>query len=144
MKRFLLSALLALSLAGCATIGQFLDPNGVSVLVGGKSIIANVASPVGPEQMAVVDGAYRTAVVSAENYRKFCYSQPIAQLPTICNNRRQVVRIFQSAYRRAQPIMVDLRAFVRANDQVSAKSVLIAAGQAISDMETAVAKYAAQ
>lgn len=146
MKRLFTSLTLLgllLPLGACATVGAFLDPNGQSVIVGGQSVIASTGNPIGPEQMLVIETAYRTAVQSGVTYRTKCYSAPIAQLPTYCLNRRQVIRIYQSAYTRAQPIMIDLRRFVKENDQVSAKSVLVAAGQAINDMQAAVAKYGA-
>lgn len=143
MKRLIPILLFALSLSACATFEQLLDPNGKSVIVGGQSIIANTSNPIGPEQMLVIESAYRAAVVGANQYRTTCYAKPIAELPAFCANRRQVIRIFQSAYTRAQPVMADLRKFVKANDQVSAKSVLIAAGQAINDMQSAVTQYGA-
>lgn len=144
MRRYVLGIILLAMLPGCTSLNAFLDPNGKSALIGGQSIVATTANPIGPQEMAVIEGAYRAAIVGATQYRTTCYSKPIAELPTMCNNRRQVIRVFQSAYTRAKPVMADLRRFVKNNDQVSAKSVLIAAGQAIADMQDAVNKVGVQ
>lgn len=139
MKRLLLFPIL-FALAGCATFNPFaaLDPSGVSILHGGSSIVASVDQPIGPRQMAVIESAYRTAIVGAVNYRRYCYSAPIESLPGVCANRRNVVLAMQSAKAKVLPVLQRLRTFVRNNQTVSAASAFAEVRAALADFQNLI------
>jgi hypothetical protein len=122
----------SIALGGCVTD---------SVLVGGTSLTATVANPVGRKEMAAVESGYRVAVVAAVNYRRYCYPNNVAVQPPPagCSNRRAVVLALQDADRKARAAIVPLREFQRDNESVSAVSALLAARRALGEFQTALA-----
>lgn len=122
-----LAAVAALALAGCS---------GKSVLEGGTSVTAPIQNPVGKTELVAVESAYGVALAGAVNYRRYCYSKPVQQLPSACKNRRTVVLKLQDADRKAHGAVVAARRFVRDNPTISAVSAIGAARAAVADFQS--------
>lgn len=137
LKRITALVAAAFLLGGCA----FFDPAGRSILAGGSSLTASIQNPVGLNELAAVEAAYQAALVAAVNYRRFCYSDKIENLPSVCAKRREMVLTMQAAQKRVKPALVALRYFVRNNDTVNAISALNYARQAVMDFQATASSY---
>lgn len=140
MRRLLLAPILALALAlgGCASLDIF-NPGGKSILRGGTSITASITQPITQNEMVAIESTYQAGLIAVVNYRRFCYSKPLIQLPAFCANRRQVMTIAQAAVGKARITMNSLRYFVANNQTVNAIAAFNSAKQLIADLTTAVA-----
>jgi ABC-type uncharacterized transport system substrate-binding protein len=120
MKKLLIAALLAVGLAGCATI----------------------QNPVNTTRLATVESTYGVALSIAVAYRNLplCKTGTTPSLQNICAKRSVIVRL-QSADRDAQIALASARSFVKNNPTLSATSVIgiaqnaVAAFQAIEQNE---------
>lgn len=106
MKRLILTAALALSLAGCASFQAF--ETGISLAT--KSI----ANPVTKSEEAQVELALDTAVQALKVYKKACMAGSADK-----NCRANIAQI-QAYTRQIPPLVAQLRGFVDNNDQVNA------------------------
>lgn len=109
MKKLILALALCASLAGCA---------GQSVLVGGTSINAPITNPVTPAMLYDIENGFSTAVAGLLTYRRLCLA---GKADTHCRSNIQRIQVYT---RLAKPLILQLRTFVRNNDQISAVSVL--------------------
>lgn len=103
MKKIALALILALSLGGCANLGSILN-----------FATTGVSNPVTPEMVYRTEQTMIIAVSGLNAYKKACIAKTIAQT---C--RDTVVKL-QVYTRPAAQAIKDLRAAVRANDQVNA------------------------
>jgi len=105
MKKILCATAIALSLTlgGCITVGD-----AISV------VTTDVKNPVTPTMLYNAENAMIVAVSGLVAYKRAC----IAKL--IDRSCRAVVVQLQGYTRKAKPILVELRVFVRNNDQVNA------------------------
>lgn len=110
MKKLLAITLLSASLAGC---GVFSD-SAKSVLLGGTSITAGVSNPITPATLYKAEQVATIAVSGLLTYKRLCASGTI---PTSCYDT--IARI-QEYTRKLKPMFVQLRTYVRTNDQINA------------------------
>jgi hypothetical protein len=148
MRRFVILALAALALGGCANKNIF-DRDGVSVLKGGVSITAPIANPATPVTIYQVKSIYATALDVANGYRDYCYSRPYAALMQdgiagpVCKNRRSIVTKLQAADDRAAAAIDRADAFIRNNPTISAVSVVREAWSAVTSFQSVIQSSAA-
>ena len=107
MKRFLTVLLISFSLSGCAGMDK-------SILSGGLSLTASVQNPVTPEMLYGLENGLVIVVTGLNSYKQLCVDRAI---PATC---RTVIRRLQGFTREARPKLMQLRAFIRSNDQVNA------------------------
>jgi hypothetical protein len=103
MKRLAIVFALALSLGGCANLPKIID-----------LATTSVTNPVTPEMVYRVENGMIVAVSGLLAYKNACIQHTIDQA---C---RGVVQRLQIYTRQAEPVIKDLRRFVRDNDQVNA------------------------
>lgn len=135
--RIVLVILLALGLGGCETMSLFTGDK--SILSGGTSILAETQNPIGPQQLAVIEASYRAALVTAVNYRRYCYSKPVAELPGFCANRRGIVTLMQRTNQKVRVALVALRKFAKSGDNVNAIGAFAAAKAALQEFQQVAA-----
>lgn len=122
MHRVILGLFLAVTLAGCATIGN----------------------PIGPVDIWRVKNTYAAALELADEYRTYCWARPFTVLMAdpiagpLCRSRRAVVRKFQDAQFTASAAVITADRFVQDNPTISAASAIGAAWKAVSDFKSAV------
>ncbi len=111
MKRFLVAALIALSLGACAT----------------------VKNPITSSQLATIESSYGVVLSGAVAYRNRprCTKMALESVSNICARRSIVLRM-QAADRTAQVALGRARAFVTNNPTLDASSLLQAAQDAVS------------
>lgn len=103
---------LALSLGACASLGSI----GESVLKLPAGVLTeSTQNPVTPTMLYQVENGLTLAISAALSYKRLCAAKQIDQ------SCREVVRKMQGYTRQAKPILRELRAFVRNNDQVNAQ-----------------------
>ena len=107
MRKILAVAMLALALTGCAGMNT-------SIFQGGSSLTASVTNPVTPRMLYDVENGMTVAVSGLLAYKNACIAKVV---PVSC---RGVIASLQVYTRKAKPILVSLRSFVRNNDQVNA------------------------
>lgn len=112
MRRILI-VILALSLGGCAA----LDPNGRSILAGGSSFVASIDNPVTKQKLYQIEQGLVAATQILLVYKRACAQQAI---PPSCV---AVIAQIQVYTRQAEPLLVDLRRFVKTNNQLSAITI---------------------
>ena len=103
MRKLLLACTLALALSGCANLGPL-----------ASFITQGTSNPVTPEMVYRTEQAMIIAVSGLNAYKQACIAKTIAQ-----NCRATIVKL-QTYTRPAAQAIKDLRAAVRANDQVTA------------------------
>lgn len=109
MRKFLVILALLIPLAGCA---------GGSVLVGGGSLTAPITNPVTPAMLYDIENGFSIAVAGLLTYRRLCIA---GKADTHCRGNIARIQVYTRA---APPLIRQLRAFVRDNDQVNAISVV--------------------
>jgi len=102
MRRFLAAAAVAVSLSGCAAL---------------QVLTSSVDNPVDRTTLAQVEQAVDLATKSLLIYRRSCLS---GAADVHC---RANIRAIQVYSRQVPPLVVQLRGFVRDNDQVNARVV---------------------
>ncbi len=106
MKRVLIAAMVALSLGGCAQL---------SAISGGVSVITkSIENPVTPADLYAVEASLRIVTEALLTYRRACLAGGADK-----NCRANIVAI-QPYTRQINPILIELRDFVRKDDQVNA------------------------
>ncbi len=128
MKRLLLIPLLfvlSAPLSGCLTIQDVV--NGASLAT------ASVSNPVTPDRLKAVEDGATVAFAALGAYKRVCISRTI---PQSC---RTVIRQIQVYTRQLPPALVELRAFVRNNDQVNAIIVYNSVQQLITGFKSVAA-----
>lgn len=100
--RAILVIVLSLTLGACA---------GQSIFA---PITTSIPNPVTPNMLYDVENGLTVAVTGMIAYKRLCVAKAIDQ------SCRGVVQTLQGYTRRAKPILVSLRGFVRNNDQVNA------------------------
>lgn len=103
MRKIALALALSLSLAGCANLGPL-----------ATFVTTGVSNPVTPEMVYRTEQTMIIAVSGLNAYKQACIKKTIAQT---C---RMTIAKLQTYTRPAAQAIKDLRAAVRANDQVTA------------------------
>ncbi len=106
IRTFLLAALLATPLAGCAGLQRFADVANIAT--------ASINNPVTPTMLYDVENGMIVIVAGLNAYRASCVKGVI---PPSC---KTVIRSIQVYTKQIPPLLVTLRAFARNNDQVNA------------------------
>lgn len=135
MRRLLLIVPLVLGLAGCT-----------GTRVGDLLTVATttIANPVGTVDIYRVENVYAAALQGAKSYRDYCWSRSYAAITadpvmrSVCQKRRSVVRVMQSARAKAGSALRDARAFIANNPTLSAAAVISAAWTAVTNFQNAV------
>lgn len=136
MKRFLILCAVALSLSGCATGTKLGDLIQVAT--------TTVTNPIGSTDIYRVQNAYAAALEVVVEYRRYCWSQPYAVLMAdpvskpICEKRRAVVRVAQTARRNARGALNAAENFVANNPTLNAASTIDAAWKAVADFKNSI------
>jgi len=106
--RLTLVLLASLTFASCA---------GKSVFQGGPSLTASINNPVTKDMIYDVENTLVVGVSGLLQYKNACAKKLIDQ------KCRPIVQKLQGYTRRAKPLLVSLRKFVRENDQINAIQV---------------------
>jgi hypothetical protein len=106
VKRIILAAALALSLAGCAELKAI--QTGISISQ------ASIANPVTKTQEGEIELAFHSAITVLNTYKRACIA---GTADVHCRNNIQQVQAYT---RQIKPLIVQLRGFVDNNDQVNA------------------------
>jgi Prokaryotic membrane lipoprotein lipid attachment site len=109
MKRILLAATLALSLAGCSTLQNI----GTALSLGTTSIV----DPVTPTKLYQMENAITLVFAGLNTWKQTCVQ---GLIPPACKGQISAVQIYT---RQIPPYLTQLRAFVKSGDQVNAVSV---------------------
>jgi hypothetical protein len=109
MRKILLAATLAFSLAGCAT----LDTIQTAVQIG----TASVANPVTPTRLNQVESTMTLVFAGLKAWKSSCRQ---GLIPADCRGQIAAVQVYT---RRIPPYLAQLRSFVKNNDQVNAIAV---------------------
>lgn len=137
MRRILLSAVLALSLAGCASMP---GPLGDAVRV----LTTTIENPVTGVDIYRVKNTYAAALEVAVEYRRYCWERPYAVLMVdsvarpICERRRAVVRSMQKAKDNASAAIAAAENFVVNHPTINASIAIRAAWDAVADFKNTV------
>lgn len=129
MKRLLAIILLGSLVSGC---GIFSDGQ-KSVLQGGTSITASVENPVTPAILYRLEQVAITATSGLLVYRQQCEA---GRIDKSCFD---AIASIQRYTRQLKPVFVDLRRYVRANDQINAISLFNKARDIVSQLSAEVA-----
>lgn len=135
MKRYLVILAVALSLGGCAG-----TPVGDALRV----VTQTITNPVGATDIYRVKNAYAAALSVVVSYREYCWARPYAVLMAdpvskpICEKRRQVVRVAQSARRKARGALTAAENFIANNPTLNAATAVQAAWTAVADFQNSV------
>lgn len=105
-------ALLALSLAGCASIPGL--PSIQSIQTAVQLGTASVANPVTPERLDQAENALVLVFTGLNAWKSACEN---GTLPASCRDQIASVQVYT---RKLKPLLAELRVFVRKNDQVNA------------------------
>jgi len=123
MRKVVLVLALSLSLAGCANLGPL-----------ASFLTVGVGNPVTPEMVYRTEQTMIIAVSGLNAYKRACIAKTIAQ-----NCRATIVKL-QAYTRPAAQALKDLRAALRANDQVNAIAAFNTVNKLMDDFRsTAVA-----
>ena len=123
MRKVVLVLALSLSLAGCANLGPL-----------ASFLTVGVGNPVTPEMVYRTEQTMIIAVSGLNAYKRACIAKTIAQ------NCRATIMKLQVYTRPAARALKDLRAAVRANDQVNAIAAFNTVNKLMDDFRsTAVA-----
>ena len=140
MRKIIIAALAALTLAGCAQLQTLEGKLGDAYRV----LTTTVDNPLGERDIYRVENAYAAALELAVEYRRYCWSKPYAVLMVdpvarpICEKRRAVVRVFQKARRNAGAAIIAAKNFIRDNPTINAAGMVGAAWQAVTDFQKAI------
>lgn len=106
MKKLFAIAMLAVSLAGCGTLGNI--GTGISL------VTKSIANPVTTTDQYSVEASFRIVVGALQAYKSACAAG------TADANCRANVATIQVYTRQVPPYLTNLRAFLRNNDQINA------------------------
>jgi len=106
MKKLALALVVALGLSGCAQLSQ--------VMQTGSLITQSYSNPVTRQHLYEAENAMIVAISGLQVYKKTC-AQGV-----ITGNCRATVGKIQVYTRKLPPLLTQVRAFVRNNDQVNA------------------------
>ena len=106
MKRVLVIAALGLSLAGCTAMDNF--------IAGLKFASTGVNNPVTPTMLYNVENTATLAFAGLKAYKQSCVN---GALPPSCKG---VVTSIQAYTKQIPQVLIDLRKFVKNNDQINA------------------------
>src|SRR4051812_43839160 len=109
MRKIVIAFALCVPLLGCA---------GGSVLTGGTSLTAPITNPVTPAVLYDIENGFRAATAGLLTYRRLCLA---GKADVHCRGNIARIQVYSRA---AKPMIVQLRAFVKANDQVNAIDVV--------------------
>lgn len=112
MKRTIFAVTLALSLTGCASIPGL--PSLQSIQTAVQLGTASVTNPVTPERLNQAESALVLVFTGLNAWKASCKNGVI---PPACRDQIASVQVYT---RKLKPILVELRGFVRNNDQVNA------------------------
>jgi hypothetical protein len=135
MRKFLIVPALffAIALSGCAGFDK-------SVFEGGLSLTAEVQNPITREQQAAVESSYQVAAAAALSYARLrrCGILERASATNLCSHW-SVVEKLRSANRVAYKALVELRAFMDNNENVSAIKAFNEATAALKSFKSTAA-----
>jgi hypothetical protein len=127
MRKTFLALALIIPLTGCAGLAD-----------GFKFATASVENPVTPAMMYDVENGLRVATAGLLTYRRLCI---LKKVDVHCRANIEKIQVYSRA---AKPVLVNLRAYVRDNDQVNAISAFNTLRQIIADINTAKAAAGVQ
>ncbi len=122
MRKIIFALALMLPIAGCITAGDVV--NGVQLATTG------IPNPITKDTLYDLENVAIITFSGLGAYKKSCAN---GALPASC---KDVVGRLQVYTRKLPPILVDLRAFVKNNDQVDAVKAYATAKQIIADFKT--------
>lgn len=109
MKRLIAAALLTISLAGCSTLENI----GTAMQLG----TASIANPVTPTRLNEMESGVTIVFAGLKAWKSSCQQ---GLLPVGCRDQVAAVQVYT---RQIPPYLIQLRAFVKTNDQVNATVV---------------------
>lgn len=124
MKKIIIIAALAISLGGCAESQKFWSKveTGVSLLT------SSVTNPVTPARLAEVEASISVIFTGLKTYKTACV-QGLAD--TNCKANIAAIQVYT---RQVPPLLTQLRAFVKNNDQVNASVIYNQVQQLITNI----------
>lgn len=123
MKKLLIAAMVALSLGGCATIDQ--------VINAAQVVTKSYTNPVTKNDLYQVESGVRIAFTALQAYKDSC-AKGLAD--TNCKSNVAAVQVYT---RQLPPLLVQLRGFVKDNDQVNAITVYNQISQLVTNFKSA-------
>lgn len=144
-KKFILAAVLALSLGACAPIGKFIEV-----------ATTTVTNPISTTNISQTKLVYASTLEAVVTYRRYCWSKPWDYIvgnaaekidpdpimKPICEHRRSVLRAIQAADDKAFAAIGTADNFVRNNPTLNAANVIGAAWAAVNDFQSLTARTA--
>lgn len=109
MKKILLALALGLSLSGCAQLSAVTQ--GISLAT------KTISNPVTQEELYAIEASIRIAVTGLQAYKDACAAGSADK------NCRANIATIQPYTRQIPPLLVQLRGFVKTNDQINATVV---------------------
>ncbi len=125
MKKFFAIALVALSLGGCAQLQKFQDIISIGT--------ASVANPVTKERLNQIESGVFLVFKGLNTWKQSCAQRLIN---ADCNKQIAAVQVYT---RQIPPYLVQLREFVKKDDQVNATVVWNNLSKLISTVKTQAA-----
>ena len=126
MRRIVAVALVALSLGGCAQL---------QAVGGGLSLVTKtIANPVTEQELYAVEASARILVEALLTYRRACLAGSADK------NCRSNIAAVQPYTRQIQPLLLQLRGFVRNNDQINAVVVYNQLTQLYTNVKSSAAQ----
>jgi hypothetical protein len=122
MKKLAFALILLVPLTGCAGLAD-----------GFKFLTSSIENPVTPAMMYDVENGLRVATAGLLTYRRLCI---LKKVDVHCRANIEKIQVYSRA---AKPVLVNLRAYVRSNDQINAISAFNTLRQIISDINAAKA-----
>lgn len=129
MRRIFIAVALALSLAGCVNL-----PSLQSIQTAVQLGTASVANPVTPERLEQAESALVLVFTGLNAWKASCQN---GMLPADCRDHIASVQVYT---RKLKPLLVELRGFVRTNDQVNAFVAFNTFSSLIATVKTQAAK----
>ncbi len=129
MKKLLLAAMVALSLGGCATIDQLVNS--------AQIVTKSYTNPVTTSDLYKVESGVSIAFTALNAYKDSCAK---GLVDTNCKANVAAVQVYT---RQLPPLLVQLRGFVKNNDQINAITVYNQVVALVTNFKTAAANAAA-
>lgn len=126
MRRIIIAVTLALSLAGCATLQNIQTAMQLGT--------ASVTNPVTPERLNQAENAMILVFTGLNAWKTSCKNGVI---PASCRDQIASVQVYT---RKLKPLLVELRGFVKNNDQVNAFVAFNTFSSLISTVKTQAAQ----
>jgi uncharacterized protein YceK len=125
MKKLLIAAMVALSLGGCATVDQLVNAAQV--------VTKSYANPVTKDELYKVESGVSIAFTALNAYKDSCARG------LVDTNCKANVAAVQTYTRQLPPLLVQLRGFVKNNDQINAITVYNQIVALVTNFKTAAA-----